>query len=304
MRMNARSQRTSTFLLLANCGLTGLGCALFGCDESVDPFVESERYFSVYGTLDMNADTQWVRVVPIDTTIFVGGDDAVDAQVSSTDASTGIRTEWTDSLFVFRDGSLGHVFFAPVRVQAGHSYRLEFSKSDGRTAFAETTMPGIPSASVGEIRRIILSNGGVEIILPITWMGIDKPPAEVQTWYRFSSSGRSNFRDFRFEYPTADFDDEPGWKIVARLSTDRQTIIEQILPNDFFFLGMGMRVVVLDEKFVPPGGVFDPDVLSRPGSFSNVENGFGFIGSIGRFDVRWVVDPQTARDLGYVLPKQ
>ncbi len=47
--------------------------ALAGCDESVNPFVESDRIYSVYGSLDMNADTQYVRVIPIDTSLIVQG---------------------------------------------------------------------------------------------------------------------------------------------------------------------------------------------------------------------------------------
>jgi len=52
--------------------------------------------------------------------------------------------------------------------------------------------------------------------------------------------------------------------------------------------GMGMTVVMLAEDWAPPGGVFDPEILVQPGVFSNVENGYGFIGSTGRFSAEWV----------------
>ncbi len=277
---------------------------LSGCDESVDPFIESDRYFSLFGTLDMNADTQWVRVVPIDTTIFGMGAETIDAVVSSTDLATRTLTTWRDSLFEFRDGSLGHVFYAPLRVQPGHIYRIDVDRSDGARSTAETEVPELPTATVGSVTRVVFSNGSIELTVPVSWAGVERPPARVETWYRFGTTPRSNFEDLRFAYPSADGSPDPGWQIVARLSSDRDDILEQIIPANFYFFGMGMRIVVFDEKFSPPGGVFDPDILSQPGSFSNVENGFGFVGSIGRFDVQWVLDDQTALDLGYRLPKR
>ncbi|MDX1428825.1 MAG: hypothetical protein R3282_01005 [Rhodothermales bacterium] len=292
--------RLAAYMIVAAAGPG----ALLGCEEGVDPFIESERYFSLFGTLDMNADTQWVRIVPIDRDILVEPGDTIDARVSMTDLVTSAQTVWTDSVFTFADGSRGHVFFAPVRVQPDHTYRLEVSRSDGSTSTAETTVPPLPAASVGEVERVIFSNGAVEITIPITWNGVERPPTEVQTWYRFGTTARSNFEDLRIDYPTADGSTDAGWQIVARLSSDRQTIVEQIIPENFLFLGMGMRIVVLDDQFVPPGGVFDPDVLSQPGALSNVDNGFGFVGSIGRFEVQWVVDGQTAADLGYTVPKR
>ncbi len=288
------------------CGmLTMIVAMITGCEEGVDPFIESDRFFSVFGNLDMNADTQFVRVVPVGRTIFVAEGETIDAAVSTTDLTMGQRVNWSDSVFTFFDGSRGHVFWAPLRIHPGHTYRLEVGRSDGSTSIAETTVPQVPVAQVGETRRLVLSNGGVEVTVPIVWTGIDREPARVEMWYRFLGSPRAPFTDIRFEYPTANAagPGDPGWVILARLSDDRIEILQQIRPEDMLFMGMGMRVVVLDEKFIPPGGAFDPDILSQPGTFTNVENGFGFVGSIGRFDVEWVADERTAADLRYVLPK-
>ncbi len=302
MQERGRCTRASAqgLLLAISTGL--VICCLTGCDESVNPFIESDRIFSVYGALDMGADTQWVRVVPIDTSLFVEAQPTIDARVFITDVTTGQQQEWTDSLFTFRDGSKGHVFYAPLRVQPDHTYRLEFTRSDGQTATAETTIPPTPTVTVGEPQRFSSPSGVVDVNIPVTW-GVDRAPAAIRTWYRFSLSAPSHFVDIGIDYPTADINSEPGWTVLVLMTKDRQVISEKITPESFFFLGMGMQIVVYDEKFVPPGGVFDPDVLAQPGTLSNVEQGFGFIGSIGRFDTQWVVDERTARDLGYILPK-
>ncbi len=47
-------------LLTACCMLV-----LSGCNRSFEPFKENNTYyFSIYGYLDVSADTQWVRVSP------------------------------------------------------------------------------------------------------------------------------------------------------------------------------------------------------------------------------------------------
>ena len=277
---------------------------LGGCDDSVSPFVEADRYFSLFGSLDMKADTQFVRIVPVDTSLLVTGQSTIDARMISVDLNTGSSLEWRDSLFLFGDGSAGHVFFAPLRIQPRHTYRIEVSRSDGATAVVETTVPAEPSAEIEAPRRLVFSSGRVDVTQNVTWSDVDRSPAFIEMWYRFSGSPRSNFIDIRFEYPTADQStSEPGWTVVTQLSEDRNRILENLRPENYLFLGVGMRIVVFDEQFIPPGGVFDPDILSQPGTFSNVQNGFGFVGSVGRFDAEWVLDDETAAALGFVLPK-
>jgi hypothetical protein len=162
----------------------------------------------------------------------------------------------------------------------------------------------MPSAEIAEVRVLVYSSGRIEAVQSVTWSGVDRAPATVEMWYRFSGSPRSGFLDIRIDYPTADqAPSQPGWTVVTQLSEDREQIVETIRPEDYLFLGMGMRIVVFDEQFVPPGGVFDADILSQPGAFSNVDNGFGFVGSVGRFDVEWVLDDETSAALGYVQPK-
>ncbi|MDX1741802.1 MAG: hypothetical protein R3178_10930, partial [Rhodothermales bacterium] len=290
MLLTPAPDRTALRLLL----LLPLLIITWGCDDSVNPFVESDRYFSVFGALDMKADTQYVRVIPLDTSLVVSEQEPIDARVFLTDLNVGSTVEWTDSLFVFRDGSRGHVFYSPLRIQPEHRYRLEVVRSDGAASVAETTVPAIPAAEIAEVNLLVYSSGRIEAVQNVTWSGVDRAPAVVEMWYRFSGSPRSRFLDIRIEYPTEDAaPSEPGWTVVTQLTQDRGRIGETIRPEDYLFLGMGMRIVVFDDQFLPPGGVFDPDILSQPGAFSNVDNGFGFVGSVGRFDVEWVLDAET-----------
>ena len=64
-------------------------------------------------------------------------------------------------------------------------------------------------------------------------------------------------------------------------------------------VSMGVRIRILDANWDPPEGLFDPEVLAQPGTLSNVENGYGFWGSIGVYTQEWPVTIDFSRLLGY-----
>lgn len=268
-----------------------------GCEEGVDPFLESDRYFTLYGTLDMNADSQFVRVIPIAAALEGGG--ALDATAAVTDLTTGEVVALRDSVLTFADGSTGHVFYAPLRVQPAHTYRLEVVRGDGAVTSAETTLPALP-----EVEVLPTVRSGSAYAQPVRWDGFDQLPFAVETVYRFLRAPEAPFTDVAVDYPTANrAPGEPYWQALVRLNDDRQELIEELgTLSGFTFLGIGMRLTLLDDQFVPPGGVFDPEVLVQPGTFSNVQNGFGFLGSVGRFSTEWVLPADVADALGLAPP--
>ncbi len=84
-------------------------------------------------------------------------------------------------------------------------------------------------------------------------------------------------------------DTSEGWEITVNYSVDRAVLNDEIGGLGLRLAGLAMQVVVLADDWVPPGGVWDPEILSQPGVFSNVNNGFGFVGSAGRFSVEWIL---------------
>ena len=59
--------RGSRLRTLAPLGLLVSVLFVMGCEESVNPFVEEDRYFTVFGYLDTAAEEQFVRVIPLRT---------------------------------------------------------------------------------------------------------------------------------------------------------------------------------------------------------------------------------------------
>ncbi|NND73025.1 MAG: DUF4249 family protein [Rhodothermales bacterium] len=280
-----------------------LGITFSACEENVNPFREEARYFTLFGALDMNADSQFVRVSPIRQEVDFDEGGPIDAVLTTFDLTDGSILPWTDSLFTFDDGSQGHVFFAPLRIQPGHTYRIEVERSDGIIASAETTVPALPVPVVDPVSDA----GSLFITQSVRWLGVEYDPFNVETYYRFLTAPGAPFTDVAVEYDPANRspDTANGWRIQVDLSSDKDKIIEVVpQPGNLTFMGIGMGITVLDDQFDPPGGRFDPEVLVQPGVFSNVENGFGFVGAMGRFTVEWIIPDDIVRNLGYVPPQQ
>ncbi len=113
-----------------------------GCENSFEPFEENDNlHFTMFGALDLSADTQWVRVMPIMDSLVSRSSKPIDAQVSLTRLSDGQRTILNDSLFKFRDEFYAWNFWTTVPLQEGGEYRIEAEASDGRTSSATLTIP-------------------------------------------------------------------------------------------------------------------------------------------------------------------
>ncbi len=279
---------------------------LAGCDASVDPFVETDRYFTLFGTFDMALDTQFVRVTPVRPVLEPGDPRPFSGAVTSTDLTTGLQHTWRDSLVSFSDGATGHIFYTPLRIQPGHTYRLDVTRGDSASS-AQSTVPDRPSPIVEPPE---LSGGfvGAEFATgsqTIQWTKLEKAPHRVEVWYRFlsvfdTSPSGPGFVDIMIPgIPNS----EPipgGWAFSLDLDENRRALDTLVLIDETPLIGVGMRLTLLDEAFVPPGGVFDRELQEQPGAFSNVENGFGFVGSVGRFSVEWILSNEAATRLDYV----
>ena len=89
--------RLSTFLVLL--ALFFAGCS----DTAVDPFENEEKYFTVWGYLDQLETDHTLRVVPV-TRFAQDIQDpndpqaTLDAEMYTTDMTSGVRTRWFPSL--------------------------------------------------------------------------------------------------------------------------------------------------------------------------------------------------------------
>lgn len=266
---------------------------LSACEDTVDPILESDRQFTLFATFDMEQDTQYVRVIPIRENIVADALTPLAVTFTSTDLTINETRVWRDSLITFANGTTGHVFYEPLRVTPGHTYRIEVQPTDSDLiTSAVTTVPERPRAVVMPENLGLVSQA-------ILWEGIDRKPFRIEHWYRFLESEQLPFQDIVLPYEANNQASANSWEVLLNLRQDRQVLDTLLNVDNVALAGLGMQITVLDDAFVPPGGVFDPEVLVQPGAFSNVDNGFGFVGSVGRFSVEWLLTDELAHFLNY-----
>lgn len=266
------------------------GFVISACETGVDPFIDEDRFFSIYGSLDTKLEEQFIRVIPVRRD-FDSDNTSIDASLKSTDLTSGEERIWRDSVVTLNDGSIGHIFVSTFRVRPGHSYKIEVSDSNGNTTSATTTMPSFIEAEVREPNLTsdydsVFPTGSQDII----WRGLTREPFGIELWYRYKTLEDQPFADVMIPISTANYQggDNGDWWVHLNYNLLNGDLSDLVANLGQRLVGMGMTVVLLSEDWVPPGGVFDPEILVQPGTFSNVENGYGFIGATGRFDTEWV----------------
>ena len=278
-----------------------------GCDDTlIDPFNNDERYFTVYGYLDMLETQHHLRVVPVtrfaEDIESTSGEFDIDAQVFTTDMMTGTRTQWEHTYALLEDGTFGHVFKAQFLVQANRTYKLEIVRSDGKVTTAETSVPVVHTATLFEKGPVVFEQDSSFVYQDLHIPQITSP-WEVNLIYLWSIDG-INRRIF-VPYGRPGFRTDDGWQMRINLSDDQEAVKENVqwsidqgmIPNGdtYNVNAMGVQIRMLDKSWDPPNGVFDPEVLAQPGIMSNVQNGYGFFGSVGLYIEEWnIADLSTA----------
>ncbi len=278
---------------------------LVGCDESVNPILETDRQFTLFGTLDMASDSQFVRVVAIRPTL-TAPDQKLNAVFTSRQADTEETIQWTDSVYTFEDGTVGHIFYAPLRVLAGKTYLIKVKKPDNdlvTSAFTLIPHRLEPFVQIERVQRVITQVVARQTIL---WWSLEEDPYEVVQWYRFFTFDNYSFRDIALThvpFSEASSSHEGFWDTTINLVRDRDSLLANY-PEMFvrgYLAGLGITITVLDDRFKAPGGVFTSAALGQPGTLSNVTNGFGYVGAVGRFTAEWRLQDTTAMFLGYKI---
>lgn len=290
------------FALLFAASLTA------GCREDVVSVLGTDQAFTLWGVLNPQADTQFVRVFPVEGTLQAGEPVPLSARFTSTDLTTDAETTWRDSVRVNERGLVEHVFYAPFRADYGHDYLLEITGDDGRTSSVEVDVPArtelalAPPDTSGPIRlHATIGNHPPNLIRSEVEVGLSYVVG-------FSASGCPNYHFLEHVIP---FDDQrratsDGWTFTVNLN-EVYAEVQAVARNDDAYLSqhgitfafIQFSTVVANEAWEPPDGQFDPNVLVQPGTMENVENGFGFVGSGFRLSQSWSVPVRAIEQAGF-----
>ncbi len=269
-------------------------------DTMIDPFSNDGRFFTIYGFVDEFERQQAIRVIPITRKAVQidtpSADQAfIDATVSSKDLLTGEITHWQHSLEELDDGSYGHIFRTAFFPRRGRTYELTVLRSDGVTTKATTTLPYLPITKPAPDTLFF----PYEISPDSAWSQEVNLPGISSPWDIIVTYDLQGL-PARVFYGRPGERTEEGWRFNIDPSADAPEMRQFMgIPegNPLPLLhAIEIQVRVLDDDWDPPRGIFDPELIARPGVLSNVENGYGLWGSIGFYQYTWIAPPQIQSD--------
>jgi predicted small secreted protein len=149
-------------------------CALWftACDNTLEPFDQDIGIFSVYGVLDMNEETHYVRIREMSAPFTAEATRDMDATVFFDRPGTG-DSEILESDVREYEGVFLHTYRIEGAIEAGTTYRLRVIRSDGVSVEAETTSPtySVPVTDPENVRCHVPAdvefgpvNGGVFVL--------------------------------------------------------------------------------------------------------------------------------------------
>ena len=280
-----------TALLLA----LGSVLLLASCREDVTAVVGTDRPFSLYGVLNPEQDTQWVRVFEIREQLQPLSPAPLDARVTSTNLATGQTRTWQDSTLHFENGTYGHVYWAPFQAAYEQAYRLEVHRSDKEESRAQARVPSRVTSILGD-PRLVTTGEDAGVLLPMLLKGtvsrLYRPEAEYLVRYgNFGTDVTTVSLSYRGEPEQTN----EGWLFTANLSEDYRDILLRLSSRDLYdntcgikLLRVSLHVRIVNEEWALPGFITNPNEVVQPGVFSNVENGFGFLGAGYHEQVQWI----------------
>jgi hypothetical protein len=266
-----------------------------GCDRPFQPIPENPREpFWIFGYLDLRADTQCVRVMPVRQNLLTDPD-PIDALVTLEEVGSGRVVTLTDSLFRFTDERLGgvayaHNFWTTEPLHAKGKYRIRAVRSDGAETTALVEMP-----SDLELSFLNLEGGG-----DTSWVEIRAERVLlVETWHAMMTLSGEPAGSIARRQPQAIATGDPGKQV---LNVDGTPAFREGLVD-------------VDRKELHVATVrsdwpYDPRVPNQdavlPGSMpSNVENGVGFVGGVATMTIPYhrceAIAPRPDRQLSCAI---
>jgi hypothetical protein len=300
MTNRSAPEKIAMWLVVGAVGLFASGCD----NASIDPFITGS-HFTVWGFISPWADTQYVRVIPVrrfPEEIERPSDPhaEIDAKVTSTDVLTGRTVQWRHTLRRFEDGSYGHIFSASFSVRKKSRYILRVTRSDGAESVAETVVP-----SDHEVEILPSEVFGDSVVQTVRWKGVGTLEDMVITYCAGPLGIRACYDDsdgggLPIAYGQAGRRVGNDWEVVVNLSKDFNLLRRiSALPSDLTLglYSLHMRINVLDAGWRV---LADRDNFVQPGALHNVENGFGYWGSIGNSSLDWYPDAEGLAAIGVV----
>lgn len=265
-----------------------------GCEEAVGPTLEDSAQFTLYGALDPEAESQLVRVFAIRDMLEETEAGLINATMTTTDLATGETVTWRDSVVTLANGQRGDVFVASFTPAFGRTYQIVVEGEPGEPA---TVVVDVPPDIDPILRTPTFGVAGAA--QEVLWPGVARlNAARVEIDFLSTDCQRYTFELTEDVASPIDF----GWTVnvpFGFVATQVRNVFD-VPASQLAITTVRVQARVASRDWVPPGGVFDPDVLIEPGTFSNVTNGFGFVGASYPSSTRWLPPSEVAVRSGFL----
>ncbi len=264
-----------------------------GCETAVDPVIETDLPFTMYGYFNPTSDTQAVRIFPIDGVLERTADQPLGAVVTSANLTTGDERVWSDSIITFPPrGEIGHVFWSNFRVAYEDRVQLTVERPDGAQSVVTVDVPP-------EVISEILPGDETLFELPIEVRWYNAPNLiDIVVTYKTSVGS------FSINYGVTQREISDGRAVLINFREDTRDILLLALAQGIrqvALTSLELSLIVTNREWVPPDGNFDPNFLVEPGTFSNVANGFGFVGAGYRQSIEWTPAKSFLEAAGFTV---
>lgn len=272
--------KKNTFLFRSLVFCTALmGLIWTSCESPFDPLAENDTYaFSINGVIDLSADTQWVRVMPIrDSLTFSAQKSKAKVMLSSGSTNISMR----DSVFAYHpsieDVTYANNFWTKDNLVGGVEYTLSASNENGAFASATFSIPAdFPTPVVDyreETRFAYVEVSGIEqlVVAEATYIlrYIDangrpqtSPPLTVN---QFETEAVERYRSGDFTFRVNDM---PYFAEELGVSENAITILYSEL------------LIISGNDSWPRNLDIDDDLYVLSEDFYNVEGGLGTVSGI------------------------
>ena len=253
-----------------------LSIPLSSCNDTFSPLEKNDRlFFSVYGYLDLEADTQWIRIMPLRETISYSSD-AIDASVTLTNLSTSQTTIMQDSLFqIDVQGSEEDIaywnFWTDVPLTPNTEYEIRAQRSDGRASSVRVLTPDSFPTPALDLPRPGERYEFIEVH--------DIDVADVRSYWQVYNiiTGETIVYDFNYTQNVLRY--ESGLTIIRLDQVRDWELIEQRNPDyvgALVFLKGQISIVSAGEDWINFPEM-DREVIALPEVTSNIVNGIGYV---------------------------
>jgi len=125
---------------------------LISCENSLDPLDKETGLYSVYGALDLRAETNFIRVRELNTPFTEGGTGVIDAKVTFKALEDEEELELEGEAVEYFD-LYHHNFEYAEQVRPNTPYRLKVERSDGASVSLEITTPSMPIPTTAPVNQ-------------------------------------------------------------------------------------------------------------------------------------------------------